>query len=752
MSDIVSLLEEKTPESLEKVFVVASQEKIVALDDEAASLVLVALKEVLDDSAVVSNAKQRRRLTRLISSIEDRGGVAAKLSNRNSESKSGDPAEGSATRNVEEEELSIEEVMRRLDQGAEDRNKLESLLNGLKIPPKDPTTGEHSDEFLKIRVALKASLESVLHTSPLMETKSLQRRVSRLIYSLLTTEEKDEEKRKAALKPKIAPPAPKAKKEYTGVEDGGEVAGPTSFLSAIASLKEASASDAVEAAIADINFTEVHSAVLEEVEEMKSLVDAIIADEARSGNAKLRRRLGRLKESLDKVNIATAAAAAGPASGEPRSGNISFSDVLAAVNSAKDGNELESSITGMPASVDSNDEEGVKGMLELEKLLTRLSEDKDMVSTAPQRRKIKRALEAISKLRDSVPTAGAKGADDDEEDEEEDVDVVMVHNPKPGPPLEDVIKAVRDATSAEDLETAVKNVKPGHGNNKSRRTLKRALTTVMGDEKREWTKDLNSKARRGISRVLQGLEPVPESGVKTMKRSHAIQDEDVLAGVSKKDRTILTKKARTEGDAAEGPQEKEGSNPYILFIGQLSFGTLKDQLEKHICANGVSEIKSIRILTDDSGNSRGMAFVELNTTEDMHKGLSLHHSVLHGRRLNVEKSCGGRNKDARQARIANFRDDQSKAVAEKIDAVIADFETRQVITRAGLGSLLLKRLHTFSARQVGDMLAEFENRPKEQRTLKDLDQICSALNTRLGRQNIEQQGELDQQEMDVQDD
>ena len=59
-----------------------------------------------------------------------------------------------------------------------------------------------------------------------------------------------------------------------------------------------------------------------------------------------------------------------------------------------------------------------------------------------------------------MPSAGAKG-DDGEEDEEEDVDVVMVHNPKPGPPLEDVIKAVRDATSAEDLETAVKNVKQG---------------------------------------------------------------------------------------------------------------------------------------------------------------------------------------------------------------------------------------------------------------------------------------------------
>ena len=171
----------------------------------------------------------------------------------------------------------------------------------------------------------------------------------------------------------------------------------------------------------------------------------------------------------------------------------------------------------------------------------------------------------------------------------------------------------------------------------------------------------------------------------------------------------------------------------------------QEQLEKHLAANGVSDVKSIRILTDDNGHSRGMAFVELNNTEDMHKGLSMHHSVLHGRRLNVEKSCGGRNKEARQARIADFRNDQSKAVAEKIDAVVADFETRKVITRGGLGNLLLRRLHTYSARQVGDLLALFEKRPKEQRTLKDLDRICDELNEKLGRQNIEQQ------EMDVEE-
>ena len=122
---------------------------------------------------------------------------------------------------------------------------------------------------------------------------------------------------------------------------------------------------------------------------MKRLLDAIVTDEGRSGNAKLRRRLGRVKESLDKVTIVSSqkGSTLNQGSGE----TASFTTVLAAVKSAKTDKELESSVTGLPSSIDSNDEESVQGMIELQKLLNRLSEDKDMVSTAPQRRKIKRA-------------------------------------------------------------------------------------------------------------------------------------------------------------------------------------------------------------------------------------------------------------------------------------------------------------------------------------------------------------------------
>lgn len=738
MAELLALAKEKTPDSVEKIFEAATQERIVALDDDGAEALILALKQTLEDCALVNNAKVRRRVSRLISSIENRSSTtAAKLESRNTPSEMTAASSEEVHQKVKFDVSGMEapDIVARLKAGVDNNGELEALLNALKIPPRDHTTGEHSEEFLLIRLSLKNALES-LETSASDLTRSLQRRISRLKFSLLSTEEKEEEKRKASLKPKIAPPQPKGKRsedsaEQLGDVDKHETPSPTSFIDVIASLKGADTSETVEAVIATINFSEVQCAISEEVKEMKLLLDEIIADESKSGNAKFRRRLGRMKESFDKISIA-----------ENKKGasddEKSFSAILAAVQGAKDAKDVEASLTRLPSSIDYQDEDNVKDMDALEELLSGLSEDKEMVSTAPQRRKLKRALEAITKIRGGISSTEAGSKDmnvDGDGDGQEEGDVVLVYNPKPGPPLDGVIAAVRDASSAEELESAVNRVKPGHGNNKSRRTLKRALSTVMDGEEKEWIKELNSKARRSISRVLGMLEPVPDSGAKSVKRRDVLQDEDILSGVSKKDREEITKKARTE---PPGPETGSSStNPYILFIGQLSFGTQKVQLEKHLAASGVTDVKNIRILTDDSGNSRGMAFVELRNAEDMHKGLSTHHSVLHGRRLNVEKSCGGRNKQARQARITNFRDDQSKAVAEKIDAVIADFERREVITRTGLGDLLLNRLHSYSARQVGELLEDFEKRPKETRSLKVLDQICSALNEKLGRQNID---------------
>jgi hypothetical protein len=95
-------------------------------------------------------------------------------------------------------------------------------------------------------------------------------------------------------------------------------------------------------------------------------------------------------------------------------------------------------------------------------------------------------------------------------------------------------------------------------------------------------------------------------------------------------------------------EEKRQRNPYIVFFGQLSFDTTKESLFQHIRDEMHKEHKitpetvHIRLLTDaKTKKSRGMAFVELSDPETMYSCLKLHHTMLDGRRMNVERSAGG---------------------------------------------------------------------------------------------------------------
>ena len=338
MAELVELLQDNTPESLEKVFTIATQEKIVALDDDEASKVVFALRQILEDTELISNAKVKRRVTRLISSIEDRSKVAQKLERRQESSQTTAPSKDDF------EGLETTEIIARFERGVNSKDELESLLNVLKIPPRDPITGEHSKEFLIIREPLKNALDLILNSSGL--TGSLHRRVSRLKFSFLTPEEKEEEKKRTASTPKSASQKARNNIVNTNQQSDDEVRDKSpvviSFKEVISSLKSAITSDAVETAIASINFAEIQSGFGEEVKEMKRLLDDILADEVKSGNAKLRRRLGRMRESMDKVKIADVRS-------EAFAEKKSFAIILSAVEGAKDAKELEASLRGLPS-------------------------------------------------------------------------------------------------------------------------------------------------------------------------------------------------------------------------------------------------------------------------------------------------------------------------------------------------------------------------------------------------------------------
>jgi RNA recognition motif-containing protein len=94
--------------------------------------------------------------------------------------------------------------------------------------------------------------------------------------------------------------------------------------------------------------------------------------------------------------------------------------------------------------------------------------------------------------------------------------------------------------------------------------------------------------------------------------------------------------------------------------------------------------------------SRGAAFVEFQNTDDIHKCLTLHHAKLNGRRINVERTCGGRNSEVRALRIKHIRDEQKIALSETVDQIMKDYESRGVFSMREINDKLMNRLYALT--------------------------------------------------------
>ena len=137
--------------------------------------------------------------------------------------------------------------------------------------------------------------------------------------------------------------------------------------------------------------------------------------------------------------------------------------------------------------------------------------------------------------------------------------------------------------------------------------------------------------------------------------------------------------------------EKNRTNPLILFIGQLSYDTTKDDLFQHIKKNlkkdhtiTESNLK-IRLLQDmNTKKSRGMAFVEVlsNDPEHMYALLKLHRTFLKGRRINVERSSGG-GVQTRKMKIQQHRMEQEQFIDGTVMTMLQEYFDRGEIQRIG---------------------------------------------------------------------
>lgn len=318
---------------------------------------------------------------------------------------------------------------------------------------------------------------------------------------------------------------------------------------------------------------------------------------------------------------------------------------------------------------------------------------------AKTKRKMKRITAALqAALVDATPAPVVEEEREvtEEEDGKESVPAEEL------PPLEPIIASIKEATDSNEIESLLNEVKPGAGSCKSRRTLKRTLDRILdsedntdGDVKRV---KLTSNSRRKIKRVLKIIEPNANDG-----------KNDTPVVVKKE----VDNKRKAVGEAGEVDEHGVERKPkYRLFIGQMDFDTTSEDLETYLRDQGLDCPINIRILTDrETGKSRGAAFLDIcGGKRSLKRCLSLHHTQLKGRRINVEKTSKGL-KD--EMAVKQRRIDLKIQESEKVDKILSEYEGNSeknvggVFTVKNISDSMMNRLYAMNTNEIQDILNDF---------------------------------------------
>lgn len=185
--------------------------------------------------------------------------------------------------------------------------------------------------------------------------------------------------------------------------------------------------------------------------------------------------------------------------------------------------------------------------------------------------------------------------------------------------------------------------------------------------------EMNAKERRSAKRKAEAIAA----------ESAGSSASELLEWYIQKSKQKQNKKQK------ESPSKKESSPshtktkqqiPYILFVGQLSFSTTADQLRdfflEHLRKTDPKVHKDsvrIRLLTEaTTKKSRGMAFCQVDTADTLFSLLQLHQSVLHGRRLNLERTTGS-GKRRKASQLSTLAAARSKATQRLVDEIWTEF-------------------------------------------------------------------------------
>ena len=261
----------------------------------------------------------------------------------------------------------------------------------------------------------------------------------------------------------------------------------------------------------------------------------------------------------------------------------------------------------------------------------------------------------------------------------------------------------------------------------------RQLTKEL--EQIEKNETLKAKERRSAKRKAEAIaaESAGCSSVELMEWYAAHQAQHASSSSLNSKKRKSASKDSTDND---GEEQYISKNPYIAFVGQLSFNTTKEGLLEHIRETlgqefdiSVQSVK-IRLLTNEkTGKSRGMAFVEVDNPELLYALLRLHQTHLDGRRINVERSAGGRaNSQTKKQKLEQFRKEQDEYISGVVEKILQEFYNDGTIQPDELDDGVKALFHRHSANVVQAALERYVETNGKQK-----DNPCAYLTCLVGK-------------------
>lgn len=115
------------------------------------------------------------------------------------------------------------------------------------------------------------------------------------------------------------------------------------------------------------------------------------------------------------------------------------------------------------------------------------------------------------------------------------------------------------------------------------------------------------------------------------------QKKEAVERISRLVRTLMNlDRTRSEIDYQRSQSADRDANSRRVYVGNLPYTTTEERLKALF--NQVGAVKSINIITHNDGRSRGFAFIEMSSLEEVERAvLELDGHRLEGRRIKVAK-------------------------------------------------------------------------------------------------------------------